>query len=197
MRTGCSLVILAGGRSRRMGRDKAALPAGDQTMVAHLAGRLGSVTDEVIVAGPLPAPLAGVRQVDDQYPGLGPLAGIHAGLLASSQPRAWVVGCDLPDVEPAVGRLLLALADGYDAVVPRVDREPEGVCAIYDCAVIPRVEAALEAGERSVKRLLRSCRVRYASAEEIRTVDPGLRSFRNLNTPADYEAWRRASGAGR
>jgi molybdopterin-guanine dinucleotide biosynthesis protein A len=193
MATGCSLVLLAGGQSRRMGRDKALLPAGERTMLAHLVDRLGPVADEVIVAGPPTLAMAGVRLIGDRYPGRGPLAGIHAGLLSASQPRAWVVGCDLPDVEPALGPFLLGLADGYEAVVPRVAGEPQAVCAIYQRSLIARLESALEAGEHSVKRLLHDCRVRYVSADEVRAVDPDLRSFRNLNTPADYQAWLRSS----
>ena len=190
MRGGCSLVILAGGLSRRMGRDKASLPAGDGTLIEHLARRLAPVVDETIVAGGSGRNrVAGVRMVDDHYPGLGPLAGIHAGLAAARYPHIWVVGCDLPDAEPALAHLFLGLVAGYDAVVPRIDAEPQGVCALYDRALVSRIDGLLSAGERRVKELLAASNVRYVTAEELRTVDPELRSFRNINTPADYEAW--------
>jgi molybdopterin-guanine dinucleotide biosynthesis protein A len=194
MPSGYSLVILAGGRSRRMGRDKAALPAGDGTMVEHLVRRLGPVADEIIVAtGSTPAgvTLDGVQQVDDRYPGAGPLAGMHAGFLVAHQPWVWVVGCDLPDVEPGLGRFLLDLAPGFEAVVPRPDGEPEGVCALYDRNLLSTIQAQLEAGEHSIKNLMARCRVRIVPASALRTVDPELRSFRNVNTTADYEAWLR------
>jgi molybdenum cofactor guanylyltransferase len=198
MRSGCSLVILAGGLSRRMGRDKAALPAGDGTLIEHLARRLAPVADETIVAGGSMRPLfEGARFVPDHHPGLGPLAGMLAGLTAAQQPLVWVVGCDLPDVEPALGRLLLALAGDYDAVVPRPNDEPEGVCAVYARELAPRVDALLVAGQRSIKSLLDRSSVRYVASDELRMVDPGLRSFRNINTPADYEAWIRAQPASR
>jgi molybdopterin-guanine dinucleotide biosynthesis protein A len=190
MRGGCSLVILAGGLSRRMGRDKTALPAGDGTLIEHLARRLGPVVDETIVAGGSGRGTpVGVRVVEDRYPGLGPLAGIHAGLRAARFPRVWVVGCDLPDVDPALASLLHGLADGVDAVVPRIDAEPQGVCALYDRALAPRIEGLLNAGERRIKMLLAASNVRYVTPDELRVVDPELRSFRNINTPADYEAW--------
>src|SRR5437773_10788611 len=74
MPSGCSLVILAGGRSRRMGRDKAGLPAGDRTLIEHLAHRLRPVVDETIVAGGSASlELAGVRRIDDRQPGMGTL----------------------------------------------------------------------------------------------------------------------------
>jgi molybdenum cofactor guanylyltransferase len=192
MRSGCSLVILAGGLSRRMGHDKATLPAGDGTLIEHLARRLGPVVDETIIAGGSVDPsLEGVRVVADHQPGLGPLAGMLAGLAAANDRHVWVVGCDLPDVEPALGGLLLALAGDHEAVVPRPDQQPEGVCALYVRELAPRIAALLESGERSVKSLLDRSEVRYVASDELRAVDPELRSFRNINTPSDYEDWLR------
>ncbi len=198
MHSGCSLVILAGGLSRRMGRDKAALPAGDGTLIEHLARRLAPVVDETIVAGGSGRDHPpGARIVPDQYPGLGPLAGIHAGLLAARYAHVWVVGCDLPDADPGLASLLRGLAGDYDAVVPRLDGEPQGVCALYDRALASRIEDLLNAGERRVKMLLAASNVRYVTPEELRVVDPELRSFRNINTPAEYEAWLKAQLASR
>jgi molybdopterin-guanine dinucleotide biosynthesis protein A len=190
MADGCTLLILAGGRSRRMGRDKAALPVGDGTMIDHLVRRLSPVVDETIVAGGSNAlRLDGLRRIDDRYPGMGPLAGIHAGLLEAGRPLVWVVGCDLPDVEPQLGRLLRRRAVDCDAAVPRVDGRPEGVCAVYRRSLAARLETLLRAGHRSVKAFLAGVKVCYVTPAELRSVDPELRSFRNINTPADYEAW--------
>jgi molybdenum cofactor guanylyltransferase len=198
MRSGCSLVILAGGLSRRMGRDKAALPAGDGTLIEHLARRLAPVVDDIIIAGgAVKARLDGVRLAADRDAGLGPLAGMHAGLTAARHPHAFVVGCDLPDVEPALVTLLRELAGAYEAVVPLVNREPEGVCALYARTLASRIEALLGAGERSVKTLLAASNVRYVGSEELLAVDPQLRSFRNINTPADYQAWLKTQPASR
>src|SRR5204863_6740495 len=186
---GCSLVILAGGLSRRMGRDKAGLPAGDGTLIQHLARRLAPVVIETIVAGGSGRHnLPGVTIVDDRYPGLGPLAGIHAGLLVAQFPLVWVVGCDLPDVDPGLAALLCGLAGDVDAVVPRIDSEPQGVCAVYDRALAPRIEGLLAAGERRVTMLLGASNVRYVTPGALRAVDPELLSFGNINTPAEYRA---------
>ena len=129
--------------------------------------------------------------VADRRPGLGPLAGMLAGFAAAKQRHVWVVACDLPDIEPALGGLLLALAGDYEAVVPRPDQEPEGVCALYVRELAPRIEALLESGQRSIKSLLDRSAVRYLTSDELRAVDPQLRSFRNINTPTDYETWLR------
>ena len=175
-----------------MGRDKALLPAGDGTLIEHLVRRLGPVVDEALVAaGPDPPP-AGIRRIDDRYPGMGPLAGIHAGLVEAAHPRVWVVACDLPDIEPGLGALLRGLGGGAEAVVPCVGDEPEGVCALYDRSLAARIEGLLQAGKRRVQDLLATVAVRYLTADELRQVDPELRSFRNINTPADYEAWLRS-----
>lgn len=198
MRSGCSLVILAGGLSRRMGHDKATLPAGDGTLIEHLARRLAPVVDETIIAGGSgPPAFEGARVVADHQPGLGPLAGMLAGFAVAKRRHVWVVGCDLPDVEPALGGLLLALSGDYEAVVPRPDQEPEGVCALYVRELAPRIEALLEAGQRSIKSLLDRSTVRYVASDELRAVDPELRSFRNINTASDYENWLRTQPVSR
>ena len=198
MRNRCSLVILAGGLSRRMGHDKATLPAGDGSLIEHLARRLAPVVDETIIAGGgTHLDIDGVRTVVDHQPGLGPLAGMLAGLTAAEHRHVWVVGCDLPDVEPTMGGLLLSLAADYDAVVPRPDLEPEGVCALYVRELAPRIAALLDAGERSITSLLACSNVRYVASGELQAVDPQLRSFRNLNTPADYEDWLRTQPVSR
>jgi molybdopterin-guanine dinucleotide biosynthesis protein A len=114
-----------------------------------------------------------------------------AGFAAAKRRHVWVVACDLPDVEPALGGLLLALAGDCEAVVPQPDQEPEGACALYVRELAPRIEALLEAGQRSIKGLLDRSTVRYVTSDELRAVDPQLRSFRNINTPADYENWLR------
>ena len=174
-----------------MGRDKATLPVGDVPLIEHLARRLSPVVDEIIVAGGGDPLLPDVRLVPDRFPGMGPLAGMHAGFLQARHDLVWVVACDLPDVAPALGPFMLDLAQDFDAVVPRPDSEPQGVCAFYRRELAARIEALLMASKPSVKQLLAISNVRYVGYAELKAVDPQLRSFRNLNTPADYEAWLR------
>ena len=106
-----------------MGRDKAGLPAASETQgtrstfVEHIASNLAPVADEVIVAGGASRVAGKLRVVTDHFKGMGPLAGMHAGLQAASQPHVWVVACDLPDVAPQLGPLMLALA-GLCSMVP-------------------------------------------------------------------------------
>jgi molybdopterin-guanine dinucleotide biosynthesis protein A len=173
-----------------MGRDKATLSVDGLSLTEHMARRLGGAVDETLVAGPAPAH-SELKHVTDRVPGAGPLAGMQAGFLAARFPLVWVVACDLPDVEPGLGLLLARYAMGVDAAVPVVNGRAQGLCAVYDRGLEPRIEALLDAGERSVRRLLATIDVRYVTAEELKPVDPELRSFRNINTPADFEAWLR------
>jgi molybdopterin-guanine dinucleotide biosynthesis protein A len=174
-----------------MGRDKAKLPVNGATLLGHLVSRLAPAVDEVLVAGGARQRIPGVRWIPDSRPGAGPLAGMASGLKAAAAPAAWVVACDLPDVEPALGRLLFDAVDAFDAAVPRPLDRAEVTCAVYRRELAPRIDALLRDGERSLLALLDRSRVRYLGADEVRTVDPGLRSFRNLNTPDDYALWLR------
>lgn len=191
MADGCTLVILAGGASRRMGRDKALLPAGDGGMAERLLRRLGPVVDEVIIAGGSAAP-DGARHVADRHAGRGPLAGMQAAFDVAAHPCVWVVACDLPDVESAMLGLLQSHSEGVDAVVPIVAGEVQGLCALYRRDVGAQIGRLLESNESSVKALLHAITTRYLDEAALRRVDPELRSFRNINTPADYEAWLRS-----
>ena len=184
-----TLIILAGGQSRRMGRDKAHLPTGAGTLLERIVERLSPVVDQVIVAGGPQLSIDEVRWVPDARPGAGPLAGMAAGLAAMSGELGWTVACDLPDVEPGIGELLFAAAPDVDAVVPRLDARPECLCAVYRAGLAGRILTMLDAGERRVTALLDGLRVRYVDAVDLRRVDPELHSFRNLNTPDEYQDW--------
>lgn len=190
MMDGCTLVILAGGASRRMGRDKAALPAAETTVAERLIRRLAPVVDQVIIAGGS-LEIPGVRRVPDRRPGLGPLAGMQTGFEVALHPLVWVVACDLPDVTPALLSLLRSNAADVDAVVPVAGGEVQGLCALYRRRVSSRIDDLLATNRRSVQALLSEIRARYLDQRELRAVDPELDSFRNLNTPAEYDAWLR------
>ena len=127
-------MILAGGRSRRMGRDKADLQVGGQSLLVRTACVLSEVVDEILVVGrdsfssALPH---SVRAVPDEVPGIGPLGGLLSGLRRTTYPYAVVVACDLPFLDAGVLRHLLTLAPGYDAVVPFVGGHNQPLHAVY------------------------------------------------------------------
>jgi molybdopterin-guanine dinucleotide biosynthesis protein A len=173
-----------------MGRDKALLRAGDETFLERIIGRVAPSVDEVILAGgEAPHPGLAVRQVPDIFPGAGPLAGIHAGLAAARFETAWVVACDYPDVDPAIGVRLRQSLAGFDAAVPRVFGRAQGLCAVYSVRLVPSLERLITAGHRRVGSLLESIDVHYLDENDLYPIDADLGSFRNVNTPADYEEW--------
>ena len=207
---GVSAAILAGGASRRMGQDKALLPWGTEpggteqggTVIGHLASVLRPLFDEVLLVAHDPSPyeFLGLPAVRDREAGLGPLGGIEAALRASSNPRVFVVACDMPFLEPALIRFMAALADAPArvpaalAVVPFLgDGRPEPLHALYDRRLLPLVERLLAAGERRVQALLVAADVRRVGAEEVRRFADLERVFANLNRPEDYERAQRHS----
>jgi len=181
-------IILAGGQSRRMGREKALLDWHGEPLLHHLVRRLQAVCAGVLVVTNSPAvrAWAPVPTVPDERPGDGPLAGIQAGLRASPAEYNLIVACDMPLIQPALVAYLGRLAPGYDAVVPRWHAGWEPLHAVYARRCLPVIEAQLDRDRRKVEHLYPALRVRAVSEEELRAVDPTLQSFRNLNTPEEY-----------
>jgi len=185
-------IILAGGRSRRMGQDKAALSFGDLPLLTWIVRRVGLVCDHVIVVARMADAYqdCGATVIADKWPGEGPLVGLHAGLMATKTEYAAAVACDLPFVKPALLAGLIDCSPGWSAVVPEAAGNVHPLCAIYHRSVSQHAEALLQAGGGSLRRLLAedALRVRILREEELREWDPALQSFMNLNTPEDYEA---------
>ena len=184
-------VILAGGSSRRMGHNKALLELDGRPLIAIIAERLRQVADEIVIAAnDCDAYRAyGDRCAPDHYSGMGTLAGIHAGLSAARHDLAFVVGCDMPFVNPTVIAWLMEHATGYDVTILQHADGIEPLHAAYRKSCLGPIAEALEAGKRRAYAFHEQVRVRYVSPAEIAHLDPELRSFRNLNTP---EEWREA-----
>lgn len=180
-----TLLLLAGGTSRRMGTPKALLPVGAETLLEWQCRRLGPFFAEVLVAANEPALVpASVRRVGDLRPGsLGPLAGIEAGLSAAAHDALLVVACDMPWVEAAMLGELFGSSAGFDAAVPRIAGRPEPVCACFRRSALPVITAALDAGARRAAAALESLRVSWLDG-----LNPQL--FWNINTPSDYQLFR-------
>jgi molybdopterin-guanine dinucleotide biosynthesis protein A len=186
-------IILAGGRSRRMGRDKALLPfPGDSraTFISHLVAVLAAFCDEVILVvrdaqQAESYALPGVTVVVDQVPAAGPLMGLYSGLRSMRATHALVVAVDMPFVQPELIAFLLSCALDDAMLVPLVGGVPQILLAVYPRSLLPTIEVCLSAGKRGPRALLNVARVRYLEEAQLRLVDPQLRSFCNLNTPGD------------
>lgn len=184
--------VMAGGKSRRMGRDKAWLDIGDgRPIVRRAIDAVREVADEVfLVANDERFASLGLRVVPDRWPGGGALGGIGTGIGAASHERVLVVACDMPFLRPAMLGHLIERADGVDAVVPRVGGEYETLHALYTKACLAPIERALAAGKMRVVSFFEDVRVRVVDEDELRPFDPDLRCFTNVNTPEDLESVR-------
>lgn len=180
--------ILAGGQSRRMGRDKAALLLAGEPLLLRTVRRLRTVTPDVVIIGPLErAALApGVPIVPDRWPQQGPLGGIATALQALESEAVLVVGCDMPFLNVALLRYLLSLAFAYDAVVVRADGQAHPLHAVYQKRCLPILEAQLLAGKLQVQRFLARLAVRFVEGEELDRFDPQRLSTFNANTPEEW-----------
>lgn len=178
-----------------MGRDKASLPFGPETLLERIVRRIEPLVDEVVlVAREGQEVPAGRRVARDDAEGLGPLAGLAAGLRAIEAERAFLTSCDVPFLGPAYVARMLELADGFDAAVPLVDGRHMTTSAVYGRVVLPAAEALLAARRLRPFFLLESVHARIVTEDEVRAVDPELASFTNCNTPEDYEAALRSAG---
>ena len=196
------LIVIAGGASRRMGVAKAILPVPPDgtALVRHVIERLsGLVTGQtfVIANDPSLATKAGlpssVRLIPDDYPGAGALGGLATGLARCSG-WAIAVACDLPLVNPRLFEELIkgtgaAADDAWDAVVPRTEGYPQPLHALYHRRCLPAMQATLAVNNLRIISFYETVRVRYVDEPILRQVDPELRSFVNVNTPAE---WARA-----
>jgi len=181
-------VILAGGKSRRMGRDKLPLKIGNATLLDRVHDALASRCGEIFVVGERGYAPAGARRIPDLRPGRqGPLAGIEAGLDAARRRPVFVAAGDGPFLTgDLVGYLLGLLSEHVSAVVPTFGDGAHPLCAAYGREVRPAVSAALDGGIRSVREVLEGLPgVRYVGEEELRRFgDPNL-LLTNVNSPED------------
>lgn len=182
-------IVLCGGRSTRMGHDKASLAFGDETLLERAVRIVGEVADEVIVvtrAGQ--ATPAGVRVVHDPIEDLGPLAGIAAGLAASHTALNIVIACDMPLITTQVLRRLLELCGDADICVPVVGGRASPLCAVYRGDAAAAANQLLASGERRVMALLDRVRTKRVDAAAFRDIDPDLESFVSCNTADQLRA---------
>jgi molybdopterin-guanine dinucleotide biosynthesis protein A len=181
-----TLLVLAGGESRRMGRTKAWLEVGDTTLVRWIIDRLAPGFSEVMVSFADPEQvreLIPYRVVFDRKPSAGPLAGLEAGLSAARNEVAFAIACDMPYVTRELVEMAVAASHGCDAAIPRIDRRPEPACAAYRRSALPAITAALDAGRYRASDLAEQLDVAWLEG-----LDPDL--FRSLNGPDDYERFR-------
>jgi molybdopterin-guanine dinucleotide biosynthesis protein A len=206
MATRASGIILAGGQSRRMGRDKAFLSVGGVPLIERVIGALTRITSDLILVTNAPEEYAhlGTRLTRDWIPGTGPLGGIYSGLRMAENPLAIAVSCDLPFLDPDLLRYQLALAEQFDVVIPSVpdpskppaprgrqptakDTDLHPLHAVYSKNCLEPMRVRIAAGDFRLIGFHDAVRVRVVTQEEVDRFDPQHQSFFNVNTPEDLE----------
>ena len=185
--------IMAGGKSKRMGQDKAWIELDGEPIIRRVANVLALVADEVIVVANDPRYAAlGLRVVPDKFPDGGALGGIATGVSAATHDRVLVAACDMPFLSAEVWRVLLDHRYEADVVIPRIGGEYETLHALYTKACLAPMERALGAGKLRVISFFDEVRVQAIDERELRVADPTLRSFTNVNTPEELASALRA-----
>jgi molybdopterin-guanine dinucleotide biosynthesis protein A len=187
--TDLSIAIMAGGKSVRMGTDKAFVPFRGKTMIEHVIERVQGLSEDIFIVTNKPESFEvfGFPTVSDIYQNCGPLGGIHTALHHLLSGHLLIVACDMPWLERDLLDYMISVRAEGDIVVPRWDKFPEPLHAIYSKTCQGPVEDSLDSGVLKVVGFYGKVTVRYVERNEIERFDPHGRSFANLNTPTDIE----------
>jgi molybdopterin-guanine dinucleotide biosynthesis protein A len=195
-------IILCGGKSSRMGQDKAMLPFGPECMlqrVVRLMSQAIAPANMVVVAAAkqsLPTLPPEVRVTRDEHEDRGPLEGLAAGLrcLGNDFDAAYVTSCDVPLLVPAFVTEMFARLGDHEIAVPVDPQHQHPLAAVYRSTVLPKIESLLSDNHRRLRQLFDAVSTNYVATDELRVVDPTLSTLENLNSPEDYFHCLTASG---
>lgn len=186
-------IILAGGKSSRMGFDKQFLKLRDKYVVEMIAEKLKRVFNEIVLVTGKPEEYLkyGFKLVEDEVRDFGPLAGIHVGLKNSGSMHNYVVACDMPFINIEYIRYMMELIhkhDGkVDSVITKLGDWIEPFNAFYSKKLIGRIEENMRNNKRQINSMLQDADVVYVSEAKAREFSPDWEMFTNINTIKDYE----------
>ena len=191
-------IILAGGRSSRLGREKLAEVIAGKSLIERAISRLSALSQEILIVisqkqarSSLPSyTYPEAKTVVDLYPETGSLIGIYTGLVHSSNFLNLVVACDMPFLNLELLRYMVKMAPGFDVVIPRIGDQMEPLHAVYSRNCIGPMEDLIKQGNLKVTGFFDSVKLRYVGEEELDRFDPEHLSFFNINTEADLKRAR-------
>jgi molybdenum cofactor guanylyltransferase len=189
-------IILAGGKSSRLGQSKALQVIDGKSLIQWVIDRLAMLSTKIIIVTAhgeaIPCSSAvRIKTVADIYPRKGPLVGIYSGLIASSSSRAIVVGCDTPFLSVGLLEYMTQLSSTLDVVVPRIKKKVEPLCAVYSKNCLAPIQELLERNELQISKLFSTVKVKYVEEDETNRFDPEHLSFFNINNQDDLERARK------
>jgi molybdenum cofactor guanylyltransferase len=191
-------IILAGGRSSRLGREKLAEVIAGKSLIERAISRLSALSQEILIVisqkqarSSLPSyTYPEAKTVVDLYPETGSLIGIYTGLVHSSNFLNLVVACDMPFLNLELLRYMVKIAPGFDVVIPRIGNEMEPLHAVYSKNCTGPMENLIGQGNLKITGFFDSVKVKYVGEEELDRFDPEHLSFFNINTEADLKRAR-------
>jgi molybdopterin-guanine dinucleotide biosynthesis protein A len=182
-------IILAGGQSRRMRREKSLLPVNGRLLIETVIAQIGPHFDEIIISTTAKDKFAFLNLpiIEDEISGQGPLMAILSALRVSAHAVNFILACDIPVIHIPFLQLILAQAPRYDIVVPRYrDGKFEPLFAVYNRCIIPVIEKQIKMGDRKISSLFPVCRTKFVAMDR-------QKWFRNLNTLKEYHDYLRQS----
>lgn len=197
-----SIAILSGGKSSRMGTDKALLPIEGKTMIEHIIAQVKDIGDEVIVITNAPEQykFLGLPLFSDVLPDKGALGGLYTAIDAATHPYTLILACDMPFVNRDLLRYMSSLTPEADAVVPKIaapdgEKKKSGMAeplrAIYSKACLAPIRKCIDEDNLKMIAFFRDVRLRWVDEAEIRRFDPDRVTFMNVNTPEEFEALKK------
>ena len=183
-----SIAIQAGGRSSRMGKDKALVQLGGKRLIEYVLDRTLGLSDDLFITTNHPTPLVDlqIRLIPDETPGQGALFGLRTALRASRHDQVLIVGCDMPFLKSELIEYILSQVGKADVIVPRLGKKYEPMLALYRSQTcLPAIDNAIHEDQHRMISFFPSVDVQALEQDMIEALDPELLSFFNVNTPED------------
>ena len=184
---GVTVAIQAGGKSSRMGEDKSFVKLNGRPLIEIVIDAVQGLGQETILITNKPAAYRhlSLPLFADLYPEHGPLGGIYTAVFHASYSHTLIVACDMPWLQRPLLAHLITLREKADVVVPRWDKFPEPLHAVYSKTCLPPIKQNLEAGKLKITGFFNQVTVQFVEREELERFDGNGRSFTNINTPQD------------
>lgn len=193
-------IVLAGGKSLRLGHDKITEKVGNTSLLEKVVSSLEPLCEEILIVTakerdfPQMAGYLKVKIISDIIPGRGSLGGIYTGLVSSNSYYNLVVAADMPFLNGPLLRYMIEAANGFDFVLPRVKKWFEPLHAVYSRNCVSAIKSVLDQGKNMIIEIFDYVKVRYIEEEEIDRFDPRHLSFFNINTKEDLATARKIAG---
>jgi molybdopterin-guanine dinucleotide biosynthesis protein A len=183
----CTAVILTGGESKRMGADKASIMLAGQSLLEHVLAQIEPLFSDMLISVREQRPDMAYPQIVDGAEERGPMVGIKAALEAVKTDWLFVIACDMPLVSTGLIQHLAGLRSQHDAVVPFAFDRPQPLFGFYHTTCLPLMKDRMKQGQRSMIRLLDDLDVCLLSEQQVKKIDPELKSLRSLDTMEDVK----------